>query len=129
MTPESSCDPRVFISYGDDEGYEQFENYGWAISNSGREIQEVAKKLPNPWGFYDMHGNVGEWCLDWHSVNYTGGSILDPSGPIQGSGRVIRAGSVFDFAQFSRSAERVSNQPGYKGKILGFRIASVRGSE
>jgi formylglycine-generating enzyme required for sulfatase activity len=50
------------FSFGDDP--KQLGDYAWYFENSGEKMNHVAKKKPNPWGLYDMHGNVGEWVLD-----------------------------------------------------------------
>jgi len=64
--------------FGNDEG--QLGNYAWYSSNSGSQTHDVGGKLPNPFGLYDMHGNVCEWCQDaWHD-DYTGA-------PLDGSAR------------------------------------------
>lgn len=55
-------------SYGDDPS--QLENYAWFFDNSSSKYQKVGKKKPNPWGLYDMHGNVTEWVLDQYDPNY-----------------------------------------------------------
>jgi formylglycine-generating enzyme required for sulfatase activity len=60
--------------------------YAWFSDNSGRspedyrswETHPVAKKRPNPWGLYDIYGNVGEWCRDWHAP-YTSAPAVDPA--------------------------------------------------
>ncbi|MFT6155917.1 MAG: sulfatase activating formylglycine-generating enzyme [Neolewinella sp.] len=72
----------------------------------------VAKKQPNAWGLYDMHGNVYEWNWDWHAA-YELGNITDPSGPASGSGRVIRGGGWGNGARDSRSAIRSSTSAGF----------------
>jgi formylglycine-generating enzyme required for sulfatase activity len=78
----------------------------------------------NPWGLFDMHGNVSEWCLGWYSQNLVGG--IDPSGPQSGSLRVARGGSWGLEAAFCRSAARFSRSSHIRGSDLGFRIAIVQ---
>ena len=80
-------------------------------------------KHPNALGLYDMHGNVWEWCRDWHA-GYEGDST-DPVGPSSGSNRVIRGGSWSDYARNCRSAYRYNYGPGSRYNALGFRLALV----
>jgi formylglycine-generating enzyme required for sulfatase activity len=72
------------FSYGDDPGYTNLTNYAWYWNNSVGTSHPVGQKLPNPWGLYDMHGNVWEWCEDWIDT-YPGGIAVDPQGPSWGS--------------------------------------------
>ncbi|MHC6202252.1 formylglycine-generating enzyme family protein [Breznakiellaceae bacterium SP9] len=81
----------------------------------------VGTFAPNAWGLYDMHGNVWEWCWDWHGV-YPGGSQTDPMGAASGSSRVWRGGSWYDFAAYLRSAFRSCYTPTLRFNFLGFRV-------
>ena len=56
------------FSYGDDPGYTNLTNFAWY--NNTLMTFPVGLKLPNPWGLYDMHGNLGEWCQDWSDVSW-----------------------------------------------------------
>ena len=79
------------FSYGDDPGYTNLLEYAWFSDNSDGTPHPVGQKSPNPWGLYDMHGNIPEWCQDW-AGDYPGGTAIDPQGPAAGSFRVIRGG-------------------------------------
>lgn len=80
-------------SFGDDST--QLGDYAWYFDNSGevgRGIvsHPVGQRLPNPWGLYDVHGNVYEWVHDWYG-GY-GSKVIDPYGLATGSERVLRGG-------------------------------------
>ena len=82
------------FSYGDDPGYTNLTNYAWYEDNSGGTTHAVGQKLPNLWGLHDMHGNIPEWCLDWHVDLLPGGIALDPQGPAASFYRVVRGGPL-----------------------------------
>jgi formylglycine-generating enzyme required for sulfatase activity len=107
-------------SFGDDES--QLSEYGWFHDNSGRETYPVGRKKPNPWGLFDMHGNVWEWCSDWYS-DYGSGPVTDPLGPALASGRVGRGGGWSDTAWDCRSAVRGRRGPSFRNDAVGFRLA------
>jgi len=101
-------------------------NYNWdGGANNGddfKQTRDVGKYLPNPWGFFDMHGNVREWVHDWEA-NYPSGAQTNPEGPASGSDRVNRGGSWFHGGTSQRSARRYNMIPGYIFSDIGFRVA------
>jgi formylglycine-generating enzyme required for sulfatase activity len=69
----------------------------------------VGSFKPNAWGFYDMHGNVWEWCSDWYDSDYYAtcrDGVSDPQGPSDGVLRVVRGGSWNTYPAYVRSANR-----------------------
>lgn len=83
----------------------------------------VGSYAPNPWGLYDMHGNVAEWCQDWWGPSYAGGAATDPQGPASGLWRVTRGDSWCCEAVFCRSAARDAlDHPLDGDPTLGFRV-------
>ena len=93
----------------------------WYDANSGNETHPVGKNHPNAWGFYDMHGNVLEWCYDWFGK--FDAKATDPKGPSIGSFRVLRGGCWFFYARDCRSAYRLKRDPALRNAIFGFRLA------
>ena len=105
------------FSYGDSAN----GSYMWYSSNSSSKAHEVGTKSPNPWGLYDMHGNVWEWCLDWYASSLTGGT--DPKGSSSGSYRVLRGGSWGSAASNCASSGRNSINPSHENSNgFGFRL-------
>jgi formylglycine-generating enzyme required for sulfatase activity len=97
------------------------KNVGWYLDNSNGRTQQIRIKEPNPWGLYDMHGNVSEWCNDFE-VSYHCNSEKNPTGPEEGHYRIIRGGSWFNGPDSSRSAFRMSTFPAFGFNNVGFRI-------
>ena len=109
-------------SFGDIEG--ALGDYAWYRANSGRKTHRVGEKRGNPWGLYDMHGNVWEWCQDRYG-GYPKGAVTDPTGPNSGSIRVLRGGCWISPAEFCRSAFRDRGSPSVRTRDLGFRVTCV----
>ena len=86
------------------------------------QTRDVGQYAANPWGFYDMHGNVWEWTADWYQAAYPSGTVTDPTGPASGSSRVTRGGSWHYPGTFLRSARRLDSAPGARYNVLGFRV-------
>ncbi len=111
---------RTAYWFGDDAG--ELEHYAWFDKNSESATHPVGEKPANPFGLFDIHGNVLEWCSDWYGL-YTGGPAADPGGPAAGEFRVVRGGSFRYPAGWLRSAFRLRNLPGNRWSDLGFRLA------
>jgi formylglycine-generating enzyme required for sulfatase activity len=107
-------------SFGDRE--KRLGDHAWFRANSEGKPQPVGEKLPNAWGLHDMHGNVWEWCWDWHGF-YTIDGQTDPIGLEEGIGRILRGGSFNGTPRNQRSAIRVRNRPSVLSKEIGFRCA------
>jgi formylglycine-generating enzyme required for sulfatase activity len=102
------------------------DELGWYGVNSDGKTHPVAQKQPNAWGFYDMHGNVLEWCEDWFG-DYPNGAVTDPKGSYSRSSHVLRGGSWVSYASHCRSASRGAYyQSGIYGYSEGFRPVSVQ---
>jgi formylglycine-generating enzyme required for sulfatase activity len=107
-------------------------NYTYGDGPKGvfrHETTAVASFAANPWGLYDMHGNVREWCLDqWHG-NYQGapadGSAWLDSDVNKDSKRLLRGGSWHGRPAYCRSDYRDGNHPDYRNASIGFRVCCL----
>ncbi len=83
----------------------------------------VAQKIPNPWGFYDMLGNVAEWCQDYRMPYYLRGLQIDPEGTLlAGRGRIYRGGAWYDACTTCRVFDRNYDWPDFRSFAVGLRV-------
>ena len=108
--------------FGDD--VEQLELYGWFKKNSGGQTHAVASLPPNPFGLYDMNGNVWEWTQDWHGklAGRDKGRVTDPEGAEIGISHVVRGGAWYSSPWALRSANRLVDIPDYRFGGIGLRL-------
>ncbi len=105
--------------------YGKLAEIAWFDENSAKTSHPVGKKLPNALGFYDMLGNVFEWCNDYFQGDYYKDCIdgvVDPKGPSSGPYRVLRGGSWYDYSITCRGSQR-SGTPVIANYDVGFRAA------
>lgn len=109
------------------------KEHAWILDNVGsatpplQGVQPVGQWDSNPWGFYDMYGNAGEWCLDWHEswapTTYSKDQV-DPVGPTSGTAREFRGGHIADGAGYANSIDRrYRDVPSRSSSQFGFRLA------
>lgn len=104
-------------SFGDDPA--DLDDYGWYFDNADDKYQRVGQKKPNPWGLYDMHGNVAEWVLDQYVPDayqkFAGKTVKNPLVPATKEYPiVVRGGSWMDDPELCRSAARRGSHPDWK---------------
>jgi formylglycine-generating enzyme required for sulfatase activity len=111
--------------FGDD--MQPLREYAWCGPPTGWKPRAVKKQRPNPFGLYDIYGNVSEWCLDWYQDSYEGLGTVDPTGPPAGRSRVVRGAGVDTAPAHHRSAVREGYSPDIRNRYIriGFRVVML----
>lgn len=123
---EYACRAGSKTAYYNGDTEADLEKAGWYSVNAKDTTHPCGKKEPNAWGLYDMHGNIWQWCMDWHDSTYYAKSPKeDPQGPESGATRVMRGGTYDTTAYGCRSAYRYSFEPARKFENMGFRVIAV----
>ena len=121
--------PAPAYSFGDDSAL--LTEFAWFSGNSGNQTQAAAQKKPNPFGLYDMHGNVWEWVLDPYSSDYSKAVSQEKAAEIQIAPAsalyyVLRGGSSLDKPRRLRSANRERRTNDGRSNDVGFRLLRTK---
>ncbi len=114
--------------WGEDSTGKEIDRYVWYDGSSGGRAHDAGRQRPNPWGLYDMGGNIWEWCWDTYRP-YTAAPRIDPqkrtkqtSKPALNDRKVLRGGSWRLYSGYARSAHRAAISPDYRFRDLGLRL-------
>jgi len=119
---EYACRAGTTTAYSFGNNESELDQYAWYLKKSDSSTHPVGQKKANPWGLYDMHGNVWEWCQDLYG-DYPSGAVTNPEGASRGFSRVFRSGGWCNGAAVCRSAVRREGFSGNPYNFVGFRLA------
>jgi formylglycine-generating enzyme required for sulfatase activity/serine/threonine protein kinase len=121
---EYACRAGGTTRYNFGDGEAGLPEHAWYRKVADEQTHPVGRKRPNAWGLHDMHGNVWEWCWDRYDPNsYRRTSPDDPTGPPDGTHRILRGGSFNDYPIVLRCATRVREAPARRDWVNGLRLA------
>ena len=124
---EYACRAGTTTAYFFGDNPAKLGDYAWFEKNSGGHPRPVGQKQRNPWGLYDVIGNVWEWCNDFYQVDYYKQSPREnPRGPKEGQNKVLRGGAWRFSAENCRSGYRYNESPGYSDVCFGYDIYGFR---
>lgn len=118
LAARAGTDTKYF--FGDSKS--RLDDYAWFDKNSGKAMHPVGQKKANPYGLFDIYGNVWEWVQDFYE-DLPKGALYDYCGPSCGTEHVIRGGCWFHSAKDCQSGERDGLAAFRKSDFLGFRLA------
>lgn len=101
---------------------EDLDQVAWYADNSDGRLHPTGQKKGNAWGLCNMQGNASEWCLDHYADRLPGGAQTDPTGPVEGSSRVVRGGNFASPAANCRITKRGGIRPEEVSNKIGLRV-------
>ncbi len=124
---EYACRAGTSTAYFFGDNPAKLGDYAWFDKNAGGRPQPLGHKLPNPWGLYDICGDVWQWCNDFYKVDYyQNAPRQDPKGPDASQTKVVRGGAWRFSAESCRCGYRYNESPGYADVCFGYDIYGFR---
>lgn len=120
---EFSCRGGTKTEYYSGDADADLDRVGWYAGNSKGTLHPVGQKEPNAFGLYDMHGNIGQWCVDRYADDtYSKSVVEDPQGPEHGTLHAMRGGSWGTPAWMCRSGVTFGAEVDDRSVGIGIRI-------